>query len=118
MTELVALLSTGKGTWSEVAKLISGHEWEKIVLITDEFGSNTFKKKENIELIIVNPDESIELLIDKMHRELREKIIGTEVAVNFTSGTGKEHMALLSALLKLGLGIRLVTFTANGIKEI
>jgi len=35
-----------------------------------------------------------------------------------TSGSGKEHMALLSALLKLGLGIRLVSFTNNGIKEL
>jgi len=34
----------------------------------------------------------------------------TEVAVNFISGSGNEHMSILSTLLKLGLGIRLVRY--------
>jgi len=38
--------------------------------------------------------------------------------VNIVSGDGKEHMALISALLKLGLGIRFVALTKEGIKEI
>lgn len=118
MTDLVALLSTGKGTWAEVGKLIKGHEWDKVFLITNEFGSTTFQKKENMEFIIINPVESIELLIEHIQKQLKEKISGTEVALNLSSGTGKEHMAVLSSLLKLGLGIRLITFTANGIKEL
>ena len=118
MTELVALISTGKGTWTGVAKLIKNQDWDKIFLITNEFGSNTFNKKENMEFIVINPNESIELLIDKIQKELKEKIQGTEIALNLTSGTGKEHMAVLSALLKLGFGIRLVTYTINGIKEL
>ena len=42
----------------------------------------------------------------------------TEAAVNLISGNGKEHMAVISALMKLGLGIRLIALTPNGIKEI
>ena len=118
MTELVCVLSTGKGTWAEVAKIISSHDWENVVIITDEFGMQNFRKKENMELIQLNVNESIELLIEKLEKELKEKLKGTEVALNLTSGTGKEHMALLSAMLKLGLGIRLVTYTVSGIKEI
>ena len=34
MTELVACLTTGKGSWTEVAKLIAGENWEKVYLIT------------------------------------------------------------------------------------
>ena len=78
----------------------------------------TFNKKDNMEFIVVNSKLSIELLIDKIKSQLEGKIKGTEVALNLASGSGKEHMALLSALLKLGVGIRLVSFTNNGIKEI
>ena len=118
MTELVALLSTGKGTWTEVIRIMTGHEWDKIYLITNEFGKENFKPKENTELIVINFEESIELVIDHIIKHLKERITGTEVALNLASGSGKEHMALLSALLKLGVGIRMVTFSINNIKEI
>ena len=118
MTELIALLSTGKGTWTEVVKLINSGSWDRVFLITDQFGSTTFKKTDNMEFIIVNQNESIELIIDKISKQLKDKVSGSEVALNLTSGTGKEHMALLSAVLKLGVGIRLVTQTANGLREI
>ena len=49
---------------------------------------------------------------------LSEKIVGTEVALNMISGTGKEHMALLSAVLKSGLGVRIVANTVEGMKEL
>jgi hypothetical protein len=118
MTELVAVLSTGKGTWSEVAKIINAHEWDKVFLITDQFGSTTFKKKENMEFIILSQEESIETMTDKLQKFFKEKIKGAEVALNMVSGSGKEHMAVLSALLKSGVGIRLITYSATEIKEI
>jgi hypothetical protein len=118
MTELIAVLSTGKGTWAEVVKIMNTHDWEHIYLVTDDFGSKNFNKKDNTEFVVINANESVELVIDHIVTQLRGKIGGTEVALNLTSGTGKEHMALLSALLKLGLGVRLVTATVNGIKEI
>ena len=49
---------------------------------------------------------------------LKGKIKDPEVDVNFISGTGREHMALMSALLKLGVGIRLVAITKEGMEEI
>ena len=51
-------------------------------------------------------------------QKLKEKISGIEVGLNIVSGSGKEHMALISALLKLGIGIRLVALTSNGVKEV
>lgn len=118
MTELVTLLSTGKGTWTDVIKLMGNTEWTKIYIITNDFGKSTFNKRDNMEFVVINPDESVELLIDNIKTNLKDKIKGTEVALNLVSGSGKEHMAILSALLKLGLGIRLVTQTANGLKEL
>ena len=49
---------------------------------------------------------------------LKDKISDTEVAVNVISGTGKEHMAIISAILKMGLGIRLIALTKDGVEEI
>ena len=49
---------------------------------------------------------------------LKGKIKDTEVEVNFISGAGKEHMAIMGALLKLGVGIRLMALTRDGVEEI
>ena len=61
-----------------------------------------------MELIVINPDDPIKKIISKIKDSLN--IIDTEVALNLSSGSGKEHMALLSAILKSGLGIRLITY--------
>jgi glutathionyl-hydroquinone reductase len=110
MTDLVTILTTGKNTWQEVAKLINTDEWSKIFIITNEFGYNTFNKKENMEFIVINPDNDLNTISKKIYDSLKNKVYGLDVALNMISGTGKEHMALLSSLLKLGLGIRLVSF--------
>ena len=57
-------------------------------------------------------------LAEDIRKQLENRIIDTEVALNFISGTGKEHMALLSAVLKMGLGIRMMSLTPNGIQEV
>ncbi|MBT3720096.1 hypothetical protein HN789_05140 [archaeon] len=108
MTSLIVLLSTGKGTWAKTIKIINSHTWDKIIIVTNEFGKSTFQKKDNMELIVINPDDPIKKIISKIKDSLN--IIDTEVALNLSSGSGKEHMALLSAILKSGLGIRLITY--------
>ena len=57
-------------------------------------------------------------LIEDIRKSLDGKIYDLDVALNMVSGTGKEHMAILSALLKLGLGIRLMAVTKNGVVEL
>jgi hypothetical protein len=118
MTELITILSTGKGTWADVAKLINNDEWSKIFIITNEFGKSTFNQKDNIEFVIINPDWDIDKIRNKIIEDLKDKIKGTQIALNFVSGSGKEHMATLSALLKMGLGIRLITYSEGSIKEL
>lgn len=108
MTQLVAILGTGKGSWAHVSKLVRQGGFDEIILITNGFGKEKFSIDVDTSFIVVNFDEPIHVLLDTFIKELRPKIKGTEVALNMVSGAGGEHMALLSALLKLGLGIRLV----------
>ncbi|MBW3022479.1 hypothetical protein KY308_00040 [Candidatus Woesearchaeota archaeon] len=118
MTELVAMLSTGKGTWGHVSRLIADGTWEKIVLITNDFGKEKFNNEKNAEMVVVDSKKPIMELVEDVKKGLEGKIKGPEVAVNVVSGDGKEHMALISALLEMGLAIRLVALTQEGVREI
>ena len=118
MTELVACLSTGKGTWGHVSRLIQEKPWDKVILITNEYGKENFNKDEKTEFIVINPNRGISELRDEIQEKLKAAIKGTEVAVNFVSGVGKEHMALVSALLRLGVGIRFMALTKDGAQEL
>ena len=118
MVTLIANLSVGKGTWGHVGRLIEDPQWDKIILLTNEYGKENFNKNDKAEFLVVNPGSGLQELRDDMYKSLKEKITDSEVAVNFISGSGKEHMALIAALLKLGVGIRLIALTKEGIKEI
>ena len=117
MTSLIACLGAGKGTWGYIAKLIESEPWEHVFLVTDEFGTK-FSANMPIEFVIINENMMVAEIIELIKKQLENKINDTEVALNIVSGSGKIHMAILSSLLKLGLGIRLVTLTPEGMKEI
>ncbi len=119
MAYLISFLSTGKGTWGHVSRLIEEENWEKVFLLTNEYGEQNFKaNKNNVELIRIDEYKGIRELRDEIIEKLKEKIKDTEVGVNFVSGSGKEHMALVGALIRLGLGFRLMALTQDGVKEI
>jgi|SRR3989344_7024803 len=118
MTELVACLSTGKGTWGHVSRLMQERDWDKIILLTNDYGKQNFKPNEKTELIEINENIGLKELRDDIRDKLKSRIKGSEVAVNFVSGSGKEHMAIVSALLQLGVGIRLIALTKDGAEEI
>ena len=118
MADLIALISSGKGTVGHVQRVIEGEEWGKVFIITTDEFKDQVPEKENIETIIINKDKMLPDLIRDLKTSLKDKVKMMETAVNIISGDGKEHMALLSALLKLGVGIKLVAFTKEGVKEI
>ena len=61
----------------------------------------------------------MEIIRDILVNELKTKNVDVlDMAINFISGSGKEHMALLSALLKIGAGVRLVNPGESEVKEI
>ncbi len=118
MQTLVACLSTGKGTWTHVLQLLN-QRWDKIILITNEFGKENFKGlPQNAEFIVIDADNNeVPKLKDYLIQELKPKIRG-EVALNIASGSGKEHMALFSALINLGVPIKLISASKDGFEEI
>ena len=110
MVSLIICLSSGKGTWTEVIKIIQGKNWQNIFLITTDFGKDNFSlQKENMKLIIVNPFDEINAIKDIIKKDLHNQISDFEVALNFVSGSEKEHMALVEAIMELGLNFRLIT---------
>lgn len=116
MTDLVATLGTGKGTWIEVRNLIETIEWDNVYLITNKFGAEKFKVKKNVNFIVINNND-IKGMKDEIIKNLKN-VLKLEVGVNIQSGTGNEHMALISALFSLGVGIRLVIFKNNTLAEL
>ena len=118
MTDLVACLSSGEKSWSHVSRLVKEQEWNKILIITNDFGRQNFKPGKNVDFIVVDFQKPVSELINDIQKELKGKITDFEVALNLVSGSGKEHMAILSAVLKLGVGIRLMAVTKDGVREL
>jgi hypothetical protein len=48
--------------------------------------------------------------------KLKGKFSQLETCLSIASGNGKEHLAILSALLNLPIGVRLVVFTKKGVE--
>ena len=114
MPTLIACLSSGKGTWTEVNKIINSQPWDKIFLITNQFGRENYSvNNEKTELIIIDSYKEIYEMVKMIKSNLNGRIKDFEVALNFVSGSGNEHMALLEAVLELGLNFRLVSVRGN-----
>ena len=97
--ELVALLSTGKGTWGQVAGLIQKGEWEKVIVLGPDFAKEFTVQGEAFDFIEFYPNKNLIQLKKELATKLKGKFEGLEVALSIASGNGKEHMALQSALL-------------------
>lgn len=115
--ELVALLSTGKGSWGQVSGLLKHGEWDNIIILGSEFAQK-FTSEKKFEFIKVDLDKRLGDLREEFLEKLKGKIKGTEAALSIASGDGKEHMALISALLNLPVGIRFAALTKDGVIDL
>lgn len=115
--ELIALLSTGKGTWAQISGLMNHGEWEKIILLGDDFAKD-FKHEKKFEFIKVDLNKKLNDLKEEFSTKLKGKFEGTEVALSIASGDGKQHMALISALINLPVGIRFAALTKEGVVDL
>ena len=111
--ELVAFLGAGQGTWGQVAGVINKGDWENIILVGSDF-ARKFNSEKDFEFIEIKNTGLIDLK-EEIQKKLQGKIKGTEVGLTIASGDGKEHMALISALLSLPVGIRFTALTKDGI---
>ena len=115
--ELVTILSNGKETWAQVSGLIKHGEWDNIIIIGNDL-ARQFTSEKKFDFIKIDLDKKIKDLRDEISTKLKGKIKGTEVALSIASGDGKEHMALISALINLPVGIRFAALTKEGIIDL
>lgn len=115
--ELIALLSTGKGSWAQVSGLMKHAEWENIILLGDEFAKQ-FKHEKKFEFIKIDLNKKLKDLRKEFSKKLKGKLKGMEVALSIASGDGKEHMALVSALINLPIGVRFAALTKEGVIDL
>jgi hypothetical protein len=113
--ELVALLSTGKGTWGQVSGLMQKGEWEKVIVVGPSFAKEFMVHDIPFDFIEFDSDKSLVQLKKEFSSKLKGKFDGLEVALSIASGNGKEHMALQSALLSLPVGVRFTALTKDGV---
>lgn len=105
MVQLITLLSSGKGTWFQVKKVVESYSWEEVFVITDDFGKSKINFK--AQTIVVDFNKGYDEIIKSIVEQLKGKL-GWDVALNLSSGTGREHMAVLTAMFKLGSSIKFV----------
>ena len=113
--ELVALLGSDRESWGQVSALLNHGTWDKIILIKNSDNAD-FQAPDNAEVIEINTSLPLLALKKSIMDKLQGKFSEFEACLSIASGNGKEHMALISALLSLPIGIRLVAFTQNGVE--
>jgi hypothetical protein len=115
--ELVAFLGNDKQSWGQVTGLINKGEWDKIVLLKTK-DSESFPSSKEAHSIVIDTSKPLTELKSEIMNKLRGKFSGFDVNLSIASGNGKEHMAIISALLSLPVGLRLVAFTKKGVEII
>ena len=110
-------MSTGKGTWEQVSGLIKHGDWDKVIVLGDDFAKK-FTSDKKFEFVKIDLNKKIKDLRDEFSKKLKGKLAGTEVALSIASGDGKEHMALISALINLPVGIRFAALTKDGVIDL
>jgi hypothetical protein len=115
--ELVAFLGDDKESWGQVSGLLNHGEWEKVILLKTKLGK-LYPSPKNAETVIIDNSKPLVELKKEIMDKLKGKFEGFDVHLSIASGNGKEHMALISALLSLPVGIRLVIFSKKGIEFI
>jgi hypothetical protein len=116
MTDLIACFGSNPGTQAHVQRVIDGENWDKVFVVTSD--TKSFKNTKNAVIIKIDNNKHIPQLAEDIFNALKGKITDFEVAVNIVSGNGKIHTALLSAVSKLGVGLRFVILTKEGVKDI
>lgn len=117
--ELVAYLGEDKENWGQISALVNRmKECDRVVLVKSNKVSG-FPKNEKCVEVNVDPSKPLTELKKEIMEKVKSKIDSAfEVAVSLASGNGKEHMAFISALLSIPVGIRLVVYTKDGIEFI
>ena len=114
LMEFIAFIGEDKENWGQITAIMNRIETEKIILIKNNNVSDFPDLSDNEKIETMKADSSLPLIQLKQYlvEKLKPLLSGEfDVALSIASGTGKEHMALVSALLTIPVGIRLVVYT-------
>ena len=112
--EFIGLLSSGREKWGQISGLMKQGDWDKIILLGNS-SAKDFNSEKKFQFIQVDTSKRLIELKKEIMEKLKDKIDGTEVALSISSGDGKEHMALISALINSPVGIRFAALTKEGV---
>ncbi len=116
--ELVAFVGEDRENWGQVKALINRFEGEKILIVQNRKAKD-FPANGKCRVIEVDSEALLNELKENIKTKIKPELTGDfEVSLSIASGNGKEHMALISALLSIPVGIRLIVFTKEGIEHI
>ena len=114
--ELVVFIGKDRENLGQVSALINRMDCDKMFLVKDK-SAQGMPANEKCRLVEVDTTKSLFELKKEMQDKLKPLISKQfEVALSIASGSGKEHMALLSALLSIPVGVKLVAYTKEGVK--
>ena len=114
--DFVAFLGNDKENWGQIRALMTKLDYERAILIKNK-ESDRFSTNSKTLVINVDSAKSLSDLKNDILKQLKPKLSGEfDIALSIASGTGKEHMAVISALLAIPVGIRLVAYTKEGVE--
>jgi hypothetical protein len=123
MAHLIACLGSDKENWNNVNSVIQSGFFDKIYLIANDFAIEHYSKPVvnsdvRLNILKLNFNKASEEIVPELYVLLKkhfteDKIQDLDIAVNIISGSGKEHAIVISTLMKLGYGIRLVDLDKN-----
>ncbi len=116
--KLVAFIGKDPATYGQISALINRMENEEILLVKDKSTQLPFSNP-NCKSIDVDSSKDLSSFRNDIQEKLKPHLKDDfEVALSLASGNGKEHMALISALLTIPVGIKLTAYTKQGVEFI
>ena len=113
--EFVAFVGKDKESWGQVKALMNHLDCEKIIIVKNKEVSGFPSSSKTVFIELDSKKPLIELKKDIMEKLKLKLSKEFEVLLSIASGTGKEHMALISALLSIPAGVRFTALTKDGI---
>lgn len=113
---LIAFVGKDTDNWGQISALVNRMECERVVIVQAS-DAPIFPASEKCEVVTSDSSLPIVALKNSLMSGLKP-LLGSEfeVAISLASGTGKEHMALLGALLAIPVGVRVVVYTKEGVQ--
>lgn len=113
MKTFLGVLSTGKGTWGQVAHIIDNTEYDNVYLVSNEWAQDKFTCSKKVNWIIVDPRKGFSEIMEDIENQFPKEV--KELELNIHSGSGKEHSAILAILKNKKINYKIITINAEGI---